>query len=530
MRANSQIIIIGSGPAGVSAAFPLVTRGISVLMLDGGRSEDSTPPLPSQQSLRALRQNPEYWKMMIGEQFQRLEEFGVSSPKFRVPTLSRLFSEFNSHYKIHTDRFVAIGSLAKGGLSNMWGAGVSMFDDSDLADFPISQRDLLASYRSVSRRIGVCGINDDLAVSHGYDEDLLPPVEPRDNLKLLYSRYRANPTLALARGIRIGLGRNAVLTKGHNGRNPCIECGLCLYGCAQDAVWSAKYDLETLLRHSNFAYRGNVFVTRLRKTDTGYVVTARTHTSHGTINVEAHTILLACGAIGSAKLVLDALARHDTDVSLLSSPVTSFAMLVPRWWRRGLADDINFALAQLTFRLDEPDLKGGYASGHFFAADTIPAAEFIPYLPFSYPQSRRIIRLLQPSLVLGNCYLSSHYSQNSMRLRPSGELEIKGNFSPDLERSIAAVKKRFAKTMRHYGCFVLPGSFRLTRPGEDVHYAGTVPMRTTPALNETTSRGEVQGLPGVYVVDGGALTTIPAKPHTLTIMANADRIARMLEI
>ena len=530
MCANSQIIIVGSGPAGVSAAFPLVTKGISVLMLDGGHSDGSPPPLSSPQSLRALRQNPEYWKMMIGEQFQRLEKFGASSPKFSIPTHLRSLSEFNSHYTIQTDRFVAIGSLAKGGLSNMWGASVSMFDDRDLADFPISQRDLVASYRSVSRRIGVCGANDDLAASHGHDEDLLPPVEPRGNLKLLYARYRADPTPALASGIRIGLGRNAVLTKEHNGRNPCIECGLCLYGCAPGAVWSAKYDLEALLRYPNFAYRDNVVVTRLRKTNTGYVVTGRTNTSRGAINVEARTIVLACGAIGSAKLVLDALAMHDTDVSLLSSPVTSFAMLVPRWWRRGLADDINFALAQLTFRFDGPDLEGGYASGHFFAADTIPASEFISYMPFSYPQSRRTIRLLQPSLVLGNCYLSGHYSRNDMRLRPSGELKIKGNFSSDFERGVATIKKRFAKTMRRYGCFVLPGSFRLTQPGEDVHYAGTVPMRTTPALNETTSRGEVQGLPGVYVVDGGALTTLPAKPHTLTIMANADRIARTLEI
>ena len=70
------------------------------------------------------------------------------------------------------------------------------------------------------------------------------------------------------------------------------------------------------MRHPNFTYRGNAFVTRLRKTDTGYRLTARTNTSRGTINIEARTILLACGAIGSAKLVLDALAMHDTGVQL----------------------------------------------------------------------------------------------------------------------------------------------------------------------------------------------------------------------
>jgi choline dehydrogenase-like flavoprotein len=38
----------------------------------------------------------------------------------------------------------------------------------------------------------------------------------------------------------------------------------------------------------------------------------------------------------------------------------------------------------------------------------------------------------------------------------------------------------------------------------------------------------VAGLPGVHVVDGAALSDLPARHCTLTIMANADRIARLL--
>lgn len=71
--------------------------------------------------------------------------------------------------------------------------------------------------------------------------------------------YRANPTPAWANGIRIGLGRNAILTEGRSGRTPCTECGLCLYGCAQGAIWSARYDLDALMRYPNFTYRGNAF-------------------------------------------------------------------------------------------------------------------------------------------------------------------------------------------------------------------------------------------------------------------------------
>jgi len=62
-----------------------------------------------------------------------------------------------------------------------------------------------------------------------------------------------------------------------------------------------------------------------------------------------------------------------------------------------------------------------------------------------------------------------------------------------------------------------------------MHYAGTVPMRADPEGHQATHEGEVRGLPGVFVVDGSALPSLPAKAHTLTIMANADRIAGIID-
>ncbi len=55
-------------------------------------------------------------------------------------------------------------------------------------------------------------------------------------------------------------------------------------------------------------------------------------------------------------------------------------------------------------------------------------------------------------------------------------------------------------------------------------------MREKPVLGETSSSGEVKGLEGVYIVDGACLPSLPAKSHTLTIMANADRIGRRLAV
>jgi choline dehydrogenase-like flavoprotein len=78
------------------------------------------------------------------------------------------------------------------------------------------------------------------------------------------------------------------------------------------------------------------------------------------------------------------------------------------------------------------------------------------------------------------------------------------------------------------GAFLLPGSFTRGRPGGDIHYSGTMPMRETPSLGQSDPNGEVFGLKHFHIIDGASLPLLSEKPHTLTIMANADRIARVI--
>jgi len=49
-----------------------------------------------------------------------------------------------------------------------------------------------------------------------------------------------------------------------------------------------------------------------------------------------------------------------------------------------------------------------------------------------------------------------------------------------------------------------------------------------PDPHGTTGFGELNAAPGLSIVYGAVLPTIPAKFTTLTIMANADRIGRHL--
>lgn len=76
------------------------------------------------------------------------------------------------------------------------------------------------------------------------------------------------------------------------------------------------------------------------------------------------------------------------------------------------------------------------------------------------------------------------------------------------------------------GALLIPRSFKSGKQGADVHYAGTFPMKQEPKINQTNSMGELRALPGMYIVDGASLSALSEKPHTFTIMANADRIGK----
>jgi choline dehydrogenase-like flavoprotein len=69
---------------------------------------------------------------------------------------------------------------------------------------------------------------------------------------------------------------------------------------------------------------------------------------------------------------------------------------------------------------------------------------------------------------------------------------------------------------------ILPGE------GSSIHYAGSLPMSESDKPMTTTTEGELRALRGVYIADGAAFPTLPAKGLTFTLMANARRVATAL--
>lgn len=515
-----DVVIVGSGPSGVSAAFPLLEAGLNVLMVDGGRQPAVSPPDKPFLHQRAV--DGSQWKWMVGEDFYALRQASAISPKLRVPTHSFVFERFEEENRIEAPELLAIGSLASGGLSNAWGCGVARLSSDELADYPLPPQEFLRSYEIVSRRIGLSGANDDaLSDYFGVDEWAEAPI-PIDRLQeTLFERYRRRRDLFTATGFHLGRSRVAALSRDHDDRQSCDLSGNCLYGCSRGALYSALEDLKRLKQYPNFSHRPGTIVDAISRGTNLASLTGRG--PEGPVSLQARRMIVAAGTLATTRLILQALDHRDR-LSLQSSPTAAFVVIVPRFL--GQRHQPAFGLGQLSFVLDLDDGLLGY--GSLFNPAGIPIAEFSRHLPMLKSAGIDVLGSLLSACAVGNFFLPGHLTRATVHLAQDRSLKVEGTFGSSLPASMAKAQRRLRSHFLRLGALVLPRSFRVGKIGSDIHYSCTLPMRAIPTLGETTPEGEVIGLEGIHVADGACLPALPAKPHTLTIMANADRIGRRL--
>lgn len=515
-----DVLIIGSGAAGVSAAFPLLEAGLRVAMVDGGRTQQQPPP--QQEFLQARASDDAQWQWMIGRDFHALQMREAVSPKLRAPPLSFAFEGFAAAYRIAPRDFIAVGSMASGGLTNAWGCGVARFSEEE-GRFPFPASELDASYETVARRMGISGaLDDDLSAYFGLDDVAEPPLPIDSANQQLLTRYQRHRAQLHARGFRLGRPRVAVIGADRAGRRGCDLSGNCLFGCHRGAMYSASFDLDALRRHPGFTWLPGTVVQGFEREGDAWRVNVQSpdgSASHLTVP----KLLVAAGTIATSALVLRAL-KSTQALRLLSCPTAAFLLWLPS--RLGQPRERGFGLGQLSFTVDLDG--GGQGFGSTFATTGLPLWEFARHLPLGRRAGMKLLRHLLGSCLVGNLFLPGALSDAQVAIGGNGELRVTGRHGAHVDRILAKARGDLAGAWRRLGAVMLPGSFTAGRPGSDIHYAGTLPMTRNPAPGQTSASGEVHGLPGVFVVDGACLPALPEKSHTLTLMANADRIGRLI--
>jgi hypothetical protein len=361
---------------------------------------------------------------MIGSDFSVLRNQNASSPKLRIPTHRYVFEEFNEKNNIETTNFESVGSLAPGGLSNAWGCGVSVEYKEEIRKFPCEADDMMASYRDVSKRIGISGRNnDDMSNYFGVDSWSQAPIEIDDVHEYLQNNYNAKRQRALRNGFRLGRARLAVLSENHFGRKACSLSGNCLWGCQNRALYSAADELPHLMARPNFKLINGFIVDRITTSNNNCCISGKNLSTNEEETITCRKLILAAGTIATTKLVLMAL-KTEKPARLLFCPTAAFLIWLP--FLLGRKQSASFGFAQLAYSLKIDD--GANVLGWLFSTAGIPVSEFAGYLPFKRPNGIEFLRALLSSCIVGNLFLPGSMSSAEAWIKNGYKLHIEGGY------------------------------------------------------------------------------------------------------
>jgi choline dehydrogenase-like flavoprotein len=513
-------VVIGSGPAGVAAAQALSDAGRAVTLIDAG---DTIEPGRMDVFDALSRHAPDAWPPGLAASARGA--FPVTAKRVPLkPAYGSLFPyALDDHdLPLSRDRCDSLPSLAYGGLSNAWGASMLPVRTRDIPDWPLTVAQLAPHYRAVLRFVPIAAEDDELAaILPLYTDSPDALVRNRQANALLAHMRRHAKTLA-ARGFAFGSSRLAV-AGGSNHSDRCRHSGLCLYGCPYRSIYNATHTLAKLTRTAKVTHRSGLYVDRLAVTEDA--VTIHVHERgrpRATSQLVASRVFVACGPLSSTRLMLDSLGQHTR--RLLDSQYVVIPMLSIRAAKVSVATQ-GLTLAQIFLELDDRRVSRYSTHLQLYGYNDLMLSLFTAKLHMREDVVERLLQPLLGRMVLAQAYLHSADSPGITLTTRDGRTQLVGERRGSTEAAINTLQRRLAAAARPLGLLPLIGLAQIGWPGKGNHVGGSFPMRRNPGALETDLLGRLPGWDRVHLVDGTVLPSIPATTITLTVMANAHRIA-----
>jgi choline dehydrogenase-like flavoprotein len=526
-------VIVGAGASAVHAALPLAHAGWRIAIVHPAKADDAGGIMVPDSDFLTLRRTDErQHEYLLGEGAQGVPFGPVRVGAQLTPPRARVARDLGPLSAINSPQFAAMQSFVAGGLGAAWGASVMPWTDEDLHDWPIRRADLQPHYEAVAQEIGVCGPErDDLSEWLGPPVPQLPPTRPDSNGQYLLRRAKALRLNFHKAGLRVGQPRLAVCTREHDGRGPMRYRDLEFWSDADRAVYRPQFTLETLRALQNVEVIDGLLVQHIAGNDDCRFVQCIAISDKTETEIRARRVILAAGTLNTTRIALRSLGVYGIEVPLLSNPYTYYPCLL--WRRLGASTrDRRHSLTQVTMLFDPDGTRRSLVQPQVYSYRSLMLHRLVKEAPLPHRDAVRVMQLLgEYFIIMGVFHPDGPAPAKNMRLlRGDGPAHdvFDIQYAPTHEEleARADVERRLVRLVRKLGTWpikrILPGE------GSSIHYAGSLPMSESDKPMTTTTEGELRALRGVYIADGAAFPTLPAKGLTFTLMANARRVATAL--
>lgn len=561
---SHEAVIIGSGAAGSAVAWELARQGWTVTILERGRNlRPGLGEVPSSEL-----------KTLYGsDELKGFRSFGFPDPILEPYTTRTQADARNGVARTATGAYGQLGA-AVGGTSlhynakvpRLWKQDFTMLSDhgpmpgAQVADWPIGYDDLEPYYDEVEQRLGVQG-----------DRSAMPARNlqqaPRRNDFAMPPGPRGKAASLLAEGART-LGWEpypfpaAVNSRVFDGRPACNSCGLCpAYGCPVNARGDALVSfLNPALRTGRVRVIPRAYVHRVEaSSDGGKAVAVHYRDLDGTEHqLPASTVVVAGNPINTARLLLlsadgshpDGLGNSSGQLgrNMMFHNFTQGASVYPYDVRPLRSQSSTYAADELVgpftgpevTALGVPYIVGGILQVGGGGAPITYAKALSPYLGYGLPL-KDVLKVGTQTALAGTQLIQQDMPQagNRVDLDPDvtdfhGVPAARITYSPHQQEIAGSVYLGARLEAMHLlapgatGAVILPYPILNQGATGTMHLAGTARMGDDPATSVCAPSGRLHDLDNVYVADASLFPTFPGFNPTLTIMANAMRIARGL--
>ena len=465
---TSHYVILGSGLSAISTIQGITDNNINnikkIFVIDAGLTEKV--------HLRIDKRN---------------DSIKMPSPKFKIRANRYIYYGFKSMLNITENSFQVIGSLAKGGLSNIWGATIQPYNEAELSKFPYSYAEINDAYVKTYKTLTDLDHN-----FYDFDE------QDSDSKKFI----TFNPLLAI----------NPMKNK----RDSCYlkSCGDgCIY-CNRN-VFNSGDEIDDFVGLNKIDYMPGLFIKSIYQEDGYYFIECMDITSKNVVLIKADTIYSCLGAISTSKIVLK-MSEKDNKIPLLSTPGGAFFIYSFKdFFKKG-----KNILSSKSFK--------GNADKNNFEGNIFPFSENLLCTYFGERLGGIFNflfgKLLFSRLFIANIYFDSDLSSSTISYSKD-KIQINSKIDSNLKlvfkKAIGIIKKEFLLK----GLLVIPFSKKLLVPGQDIHYGGSIPMKLDPKENQCNFNGELKGFKNFYISDAASMPFLASKGQSFNCMVNAYYIA-----
>ena len=381
--------------------------------------------------------------------------------------------------------FEAIGSLAKGGLSNIWGGGIQPYSNNELLEFPYTHDEINIIYRKIYH------------ILTGSKHKAFINNEIKNGEFIM-----SDPLLAINTRIK-----NSDSCNSKTCADGCIVCN--------KNIFNSKDEIDHFINLKKIEYMPGLFIKSIIMVNGLYIIKCLDLSSNKIISIKASTIYCCLGAISTSKIVLG-MSEENNEIPLLSTPGGSFFLFSYQ----------NFHKMEHGI-LSSKSFTGGIEN-YKYEGNIFPFSKNLVCAYFGEPIGRilnfMLRRILFSKLFIANIYFDSDMSSSTIAIN-NDELIINSKTTSRLKLFFRKAINIIKKELFSRGLLVIPFSGKLLLPGQDIHYGGSVPMKKNPKKNQCNFNGELEGYKNFYITDASSLPFLASKGQSFNAMANAYYIA-----